>query len=166
MATNGKAAKDEPGGRPPAGGARDSRGARGRRRGRRRRRRLGCFLALLLAVAAAGAAAYGWWVILPYQGYPGIEKLVEVAPGTGAGRILEQLGREGVLSSPLIARAYLVYVLRSPPLQAGEYRVDGPMTFPEVLRKLVRGDVISRSVTIVEGFSLEDVADQLARAGA
>jgi UPF0755 protein len=166
MATNGKAAKDEPGGRPPAGGARDSRSARERRRRRRRRRRLGCFLALLLAVAAAGAAAYGWWVILPYQGYPGNEKLVEVAPGTGAARILEQLGREGVLSSPLIARAYLVYVLRNPPLQAGEYRFAGPMTFPEVLRKLVRGDVISRSVTIVEGFSLEDVADQLAQAGA
>jgi UPF0755 protein len=160
MATNGKAAKDEP------RGSRDSRGAREQRRRRRRRRRLGCVLTLLLAVAAAGAAAYGWWVILPYQGYPGTEKLVEVAPGTGAARILEQLGREGVLSSPLITRAYLVYVLRNPPLQAGEYRFTGPMTFPEVLRKLVRGDVVSRSVTVVEGFSLEDVADQLAQAGA
>jgi UPF0755 protein len=160
MATNGKAAKDEP------RGSRDSRGAREQRWRRRRLRRLGCVLTLLLAVAAAGAAAYGWWVILPYQGYPGTEKLVEVAPGTGAARILEQLGREGVLSSPLITRAYLVYVLRNPPLQAGEYRFTGPMTFPEVLRKLVRGDVVSRSVTVVEGFSLEDVADQLAQAGA
>ncbi|HEY6324194.1 MAG TPA: endolytic transglycosylase MltG [Thermoanaerobaculia bacterium] len=166
MAAKGKAAKDEPGGRSPAGGARDSRGARERRRRRRHRWRLGCVLALLLAVAAAGAAAYGWWVILPYQRYPGTEKLVEVAPGTGAARILEQLGREGVLSSPLIARAYLVYVLRNPPLQAGEYRFAGPMTFPEVLRKLVRGDVVSRSVTVVEGFTLEDVADQLTQAGA
>src|ERR1700720_349365 len=166
MVTNGKAAKDEPGGRSPAGGSRDSRGARERRRRRRRRRRLGCVLALLLAVAAAGAAAYGWWVILPYQGYPGTEKLVEVAPGTGATRILEQLGREGVLSSPPITRAYLIYVLKNPPLQAGEYRFTGPMTLPEVLRKLIRGDVVSRSVTVVEGFSLEDVADQLAQAGA
>lgn len=166
MAANGKAANDDAKGRSPAGGARDSRGARERRRRRRRRWRLGCVLALLLAVAAAGAAAYGWWVILPYQGYPGTEKLVEVAPGTGAARILEQLGREGVLSNPLIARAYLVYVLRNPPLQAGEYRFTGPMTFPEVLRKLVRGDVVSRSVTIVEGFSLEEVADQLTQAGA
>ncbi len=166
MATNGKAAKDEARGRSPAGGARDSRGGRERRQRRRRRWRLGCVLALLLAFAAAGAAVYGWWVILPYQGYPGTEKLVEIAPGTGAARILEQLGREGVLSSPRIARAYLVYVLRNPPLQAGEYRFAGPMTFPEVLRKLVRGDVVSRKVTVVEGFSLEEVADQLAQAGA
>jgi UPF0755 protein len=166
MAANGKAAKGDARGGSAAGDARDSRGARDRRRRRRRRWRLGCVLALLLAVAAAGAVAYGWWVILPYQGYPGTEKLVEVAPGTGAARILEQLGREGVLSSPLIARAYLVYVLRNPPLQAGEYRFVGPMTFPEVLRKLIRGDVVSRSVTVVEGFAMEDIADQLAQAGA
>jgi UPF0755 protein len=127
---------------------------------------VGCVLALLLAGAAAGALAYGWWVVRPYQGYPGAEKLVEVAPGTGAARILEQLGREGVLSSPLVARAYLVYVLRNPPLQAGDYRFASPMTFPEVLRKLIRGDVVSRSVTVVAGFSLEDIANQLAQAGA
>lgn len=166
MAANGNAAKGDGRGRSAAGDARDSRGARDGRRRRRRRWRLGCVLALLLAVAAAGAAAYGWWVILPYQRYPGTEKLVEVAPGTGAARILEQLGREGVLSSPLIARAYLVYVLRNPPLQAGEYRFAGPMTFPEVLRKLIRGDVVSRSVTVVEGFTMEDIADQMAQAGA
>jgi UPF0755 protein len=166
VAANGKEAKGDARGRPPAGGARDSRGGAERRRRRRRRWRLGCVLALLLAVAAAGAIAYGWWVILPYQGYPGTEKLVEVAPGTGAARILGQLSREGVLSSPLIARAYLVYVLRNPPLQAGEYRFAGPMTFPEVLRKLIRGDVVSRRVTVVEGFTMADIADQLAQAGA
>jgi len=166
MATNGKAAKDDARFRPPGGDARDSRGPRERRRRRRRRLRAGCLLALLLAVAAAGAVAYGWWVVLPYQGYPGTEKLVDVAPGTGAARILEQLGREGVLSSPLVARAYLVYVLKNPPLQAGEYRFAGPMTFPDVLRKLIRGDVVSRSVTVVEGFAMVDIADQLAQAGA
>jgi UPF0755 protein len=135
---------------------------------RRRRRRFGCALLLLsLAVlAGAGALAYGWWVLRPYQGYAGTEKLVDVAPGTGAARILEQLRREGVLANPLVTRGYLVYVLKNPPLQAGEYRFSGPMTFPEVLRKLIRGDVVSRTVTVVEGFTLEDIAGQLAQAGA
>jgi UPF0755 protein len=139
-----------------------------RRRSRRRRRGTGCALVLLLALlAAAGAlAACGWWLARPYKGYAGAEKLVDVAPGTGAARILEQLGRAGVLASPLAARVYLVYVLKDPPLQAGEYRFADPMTFPEVLRKLIRGDVVSRTVTVVEGFTLEEVADQLARAGA
>lgn len=140
--------------------------ARDRRR-RRRRSRAGCCLILALGVAAAGgAAAYGWWVARPYQGYAGNEKLVDVAPGTGASRILDQLGREGVLVNPLVARAYLVYVLGNPPLQAGEYRFAGPMTFQQVLRKLIRGDVVSRGVTVVEGFTMEDIANQLAQAGA
>jgi UPF0755 protein len=136
-------------------------------RRRRRRRRIGCALVLLLAaLAAAGAVGFGWWVLRPYQGYAGAEKLVDVAPGSGAGRILEQLRREGVVANPWVARAYLVYVLENPPLQAGEYRFAGPMTFPEVLRKLIRGDVVSRPVTVVEGFTIEDIAAQLAQAGA
>jgi peptidoglycan lytic transglycosylase G len=115
---------------------------------------------------AGALAAYGWWLSQPYKGYAGAEKLVDVAPGTGAARILGQLGREGVLADPRVTRAYLVYVLHDPPLQAGEYRFAGPMTFREVLRKLIRGDVVSRTVTVVEGFSLEEIAGQLAGAGA
>ncbi|HLX09766.1 MAG TPA: endolytic transglycosylase MltG [Thermoanaerobaculia bacterium] len=138
-----------------------------RRNQRRRRRRLGCcLLPLLAALAVAGALGYGWWLWQPYQGYAGTEKLVDVAPGSGAARILDQLGREGVVANPRVARAYLVYVLHDPPLQAGEYRFAGPLAFPEVLRKLIRGDVVSRSVTVVEGFTIEDVAGQLAQAGA
>ncbi|HYL05389.1 MAG TPA: endolytic transglycosylase MltG [Thermoanaerobaculia bacterium] len=137
------------------------------RRRRRRRSRFGCCLVLALAlVAAGGVLAFGWWAARPYQGYAGSEKLVDVAPGTGAARILDELGREGVLATPLVARAYLVYVLRNPPLQAGEYRFAGPMTFQQVLHKLIRGDVVSRGVTVVEGFAIEDIANQLAQAGA
>jgi len=151
----------------PAGGEERRQTRRRRQRRRRRRgRRLGCVLVLLLLAALAAAGALGFWVLRPYQGYAGAEKLVDVAPGTGAARILDQLGREGVLASPLVARAWLVYVLKNPPLQAGEYRFSGPMTFPEVLRKLIRGDVVSRTVTVVEGFALEDIAGQLAQAGA
>jgi UPF0755 protein len=141
---------------------------RGRReRGRRRRRGCGCgVLLLVLALVAGGAGAYIWGLSRPYQGYAGAEKLVDVAPGTGAARILRQLHEEGVLADDLVPRAYLVYVLRDPPLQAGQYRFAGPITFPDVLRKLIRGDVVSRAVTVIPGFMLEDIADQLARAGA
>ena len=136
-----------------------------RRRKRRRRRGCGCALLLLAATLAAGGLGYAWWLSRPYKGYGGPEKLVDVAPGTGAARILGDLQRAGVLASAPAARAYLVYVLKNPPLQAGEYRFAGPMTFPDVLHKLIRGDVISRTVTIVEGFTLEDIAEQLARGG-
>jgi UPF0755 protein len=133
---------------------------------RRARRRAGCVFVVLLLLAAAAVAAGGWWLWQPYQGYAGSEKLVDVAPGTGAARILAQLEHEGVLFDARLTRAYLVWVLKDPPLQAGEYRFAGPTTFQEVLRKLIKGDVISRSVTVVEGLSLAEIADQLARSGA
>jgi UPF0755 protein len=149
--------------------ARDER-RQGPRRRRRVRRRRGCALGLLLllaVLAAAGGAGYGWWWLgRPYQGYTGGEVLVDIAPGSGAARILERLQREGVLANALAARLYLEYVLKDPPLQAGEYRFAGPLTQEQVLRKLIRGDVISRRVTVVEGFTLEDIAEQLAAAGA
>jgi UPF0755 protein len=151
-------------------GSRPHRSKRPDRSRRQRRRRRGCGCAALsVAVLLAGALAIGggwWWLTRPYQGYAGSEKIVDVAPGSGAARILGELQREGVLTNARVARAYLVYALKNPPLQAGEYRFAGPMTLKEVLRKLIRGDVISRRVTIVPGFTLEDVAEQLAQSGA
>jgi UPF0755 protein len=157
------ASKSETG---PGGG----RGKAERSVARRRRRRRGCGAAALLLLlglaAAAGLGFLGWRLSLPYKGYAGPERVVDIAPGSGAARILAQLQGEGVLANDLVARLWLVYRLRNPPLQAGEYRFSGPLTFQEVLRKLIRGEVISRGVTVVEGFSVEEIADQLARAGA
>jgi UPF0755 protein len=131
------------------------------------RRRLGCllFVVLVLGVPAAGGGWLWWQVTRPYQGYPGSERFVTVAPGTGAVHILEQLQHEGVLADAAVARAYLVFVLRNPPIQAGDYRFAGPLTLPQVLRKLIRGEVVTKTATVVPGWAMEEIADQLAAAG-
>jgi UPF0755 protein len=119
---------------------------------------------LLLAAAAAGWAA--WTLERPYRGYAGAEQVVAVQSGAGAAHILAQLEHAGVIPDARVARVYLVYWLRNPPLQAGEYRFSGEANIPQVLAKLIRGDVISHLVTLVEGLTLEETAEQLARAGA
>jgi UPF0755 protein len=120
-----------------------------------------------LGAAAAGlAAAWAWRGLSePFQGYVGGERLVRVEAGSGAGRILERLEAEGVLADAWLARAYLVYRLGDPPLQAGEYRFAGAATAPQVLAKLIRGDVVRHSVTVVEGLTLEETAQHLAASG-
>ncbi len=134
----------------------------------RRKKLLGC-LALLLAAAAAAAAAGAWWstrfLASPYQGYPGDERVVVIAPGTPSTRILEQLEAAGVVADARLLRLYLVLGLGSPPLQAGEYRFAGPATPRRVLDKLIRGEVMDHPVTIVEGLTLEETADALVAAG-
>ncbi|HXO21029.1 MAG TPA: endolytic transglycosylase MltG [Thermoanaerobaculia bacterium] len=126
---------------------------------------LGWLVFLLLLAVPAGLAGYWVWRLQqPYQGYPEAEREVTVEPGTSAVTVLGRLEREGVLVNAGLARVYLVYVLHDPPIQAGDYLFHGPLTMHQVLRKLIRGDVISHRVTLVEGLTLEETAAQLAAA--
>lgn len=125
--------------------------------------------ALLVLLAAAGAAALGWWawqrLHAPYRGFAGEETIVVIEPGTGAAGILDRLEREGVIESAFLTRAWLVYRLDDPPLHAGEYRFAEPASALEVLDRLIRGDVMTHAVTLVEGLTLEETAAALAGAG-
>ncbi len=123
---------------------------------------IGC----LILVVALAAAAGGWWAwtTLHRQLGPG-ERTLLIEPGTDAGSILVRLEKEGLIPDARLARAYLVYGLSDPPLKAGEYRFDDPLSTVEVLDKLIRGDVVLHQVTVVEGLTLEETADTLAQAG-
>ena len=134
----------------------------------RARRWIG-LVALAFLLAAAATAAALWWAKTslerPFQGYPGEERVVLIEEGTTAGRILQRLHAEGILENPTLARLYLVRFLKDPPLQAGEYRFSGPLTVPQVLDRLIRGDVLTYAVTLIEGLTLEEQADHLAKEG-
>ena len=136
----------------------------GRRKGTWKRVAIGLSILLLLLLVPAGRMAWSWWKLQrPYKGYPGPEKQVSVEPGTSASEILQSLEKAGVLADAKLARTYFIYFLREPAIQAGEYLFKGPLTTSQVLRMLVRGEVVSRFVTIIEGLTLEEIADQLAR---
>lgn len=127
---------------------------------------VGLAVLVLLLLIPVGMVAWSWWKLQqPFRSYAGEERLVSIEPGLGASQILQRLESEGVIADADLARAYLVYRLRDPKIQAGEYRFRGPMSTPEVLGKLVRGDVVTRDVTIVEGLTLEETADHLAAKG-
>jgi UPF0755 protein len=132
-----------------------------------RRALLGLFVLLLLfLVPAVGMLGWSWLKLTrPYKGYEEPQRAVTIAPGSAAGQILDKLEREGVIADAKLARSYLIYRLGDPPIQAGEYVFNGPLTTAQVLRKLVRGDVVTRSVTLIEGLTLEEIAEQLSRQG-
>jgi UPF0755 protein len=120
---------------------------------------------LLLFMVPAGLAAWSWLKLQrPYKGYEGTAKTVSIAPGTGVAQILQTLQRQGVLADAKLARAYLIFQ-GEPKIQAGEYRFSGELTTGQVLRKLVKGQIVNRAVTIIEGLTLEETAEQLAREG-
>ncbi len=136
--------------------------------GRARNRRgagLGLGILLLLLLVPAALAAWGWWTLQrPYKGYEGPEQRVLIAPGTGTGRILQTLQRGGVIADARLARVYLIYK-GEPKIQAGEYAFRGELTTAQVLGKLVRGQTVGRTLTIIEGLTLEEIADHLTQEG-
>lgn len=123
-------------------------------------------IAAVLAVVAAGLGGYYSWQKLnePYQGYEG-ERLLSFPSGTSVSTILQQLADNGVILDARLARAYLIYYLDDPPLQAGEYRFSEALSTPQVLDLLVRGQVVTYPMTLIEGLTLEEAAEAIAAAG-
>lgn len=136
--------------------------------GRSRSRRgigMGLGILLLILLVPAALAAWSWWTLQrPYKGYQGAEQRVIIAPGTGTARILQTLQRDGVIADARLARVYLIYK-GEPKIQAGEYAFRGELTTAQVLGKLVRGQTVGRTLTIIEGLTLEEIADHLAQEG-
>ncbi|HXT51681.1 MAG TPA: endolytic transglycosylase MltG, partial [Thermoanaerobaculia bacterium] len=147
--------------------AQKSNGSGSRRK--KRGKRAGAFgrflrrLALLALLLALAVAAAGWWawrsLHQPYVGFRG-EQRVTVEPGASGLAILATLSREGVIRDARLARVWLL-LKGDPPLQAGEYLFRAPLTTPEALDKVIRGDVIAHPVTVPEGLTLEETADRL-----
>lgn len=122
------------------------------------------FSLLLIAVIAAAAGGYWAWRHL-HQPFGGGSRTVTVTPGSGAGAILEDLERAGVIADARLARAYLVYYLDDPALQAGEYVFEGALNTPQALGKLVRGEVVTYPLRVIEGLTRQEVAASIAEQG-
>ncbi|MCG8459627.1 MAG: endolytic transglycosylase MltG [Holophagales bacterium] len=122
---------------------------------------------LLMALGAGLAARWAWQEIHRPLAIPeGSEApVVDIEPGTSVRAILERLEAEGILADALLARLYLVHRLDDPPLRAGEYRFEGPLDTPAVLDRLIRGQVETYPLTLIEGLTYLEVAEAIADAG-
>jgi UPF0755 protein len=118
---------------------------------------------LLAATVAAGAVAFALYRQLTAFrdarfGSPD-EKVVEIAPGTGAHQIIRQLAGARVLADEELAWRYFRWLKRDRrPLRAGEYGFAGPLTPDEVLERLHRGEVKTYQFTVPEGVRMEEIA--------
>ena len=117
---------------------------------------------VLLGLLAAAAAAFWLYtfatrpVALPAQPYE-----FTVKPGASVKAVSRRLAAEGLFAEGesfwILAR-----VLRTPPIHAGTYRLDKPVTPLELLDKLARGDVVMMELRFAEGSTLRQWRAQLA----
>lgn len=125
--------------------------------------RLASVLFLLAIAAGVGIAYWARQQLFTPLLVEGITFRIE--SGLGASEILRRLEQAGALADSRLARLYLIHSLGDPPLKAGEYELSGVLDTPGVLDKLIRGNVITHPVTLIEGLVMEEIADALSQAG-
>lgn len=128
---------------------------------RRKSASLWSSLALVALGAAAAFTLVAWWLIATPFG-PQSETFVDLAPGSGTARMGAALEQAGVIRSRYAFE--LVRLVERGRLQAGEYRFAEPATVFDVYRRIARGDVAVRPLTIPEGSNIYDIAARIEQA--
>ena len=109
-------------------------------------------IAVFAILLGIGAGWFFWRAVrTPYKGYEEQSKRVEVRRGLRTSTILENLQKEGVLRDQWIPLIYMKLLRGRDSLKAGVYQFDKPLSPIDVIDKLVRGDVVLKTITVREG---------------
>ena len=111
---------------------------------------------LLLIAAAAGVA---------WRGVRSLDEPVNVTgplrfkvlPGSPFARVAAELGRQGVVAQPRAWESYARWRGVASAIKAGEYEIEPGITPRGLLEKMVNGQVLLHSLTIVDGWRVQDL---------
>lgn len=129
-------------------------------------------IALVLIVAAVWLVAAGPGNdIDDVQGYQPVETptaepvTVTVESGEGSDAISDELKKSGAIDSATQFRVLVAFLGYGPLLQAGEYEFTRNTPELDAAYRIRRGLVSTKSVTVVEGWRLEEIADAVVAQG-
>src|SRR3989338_9920615 len=81
-----------------------------------------------------------------------------VAKGQGSRDISYNLEHQGFISCAPLFRLYAITIGASHRLQAGDYELSPALSMHQIIKKFVRGDVVKERITVIEGWSVRDIA--------
>ncbi len=121
---------------------------------------------LILCLCLLGAAA-----ALVWRGVQSLDEPLKAAapvrfkvnPGTSFARVAAELSAAGVIANPRVWVWYGRFKGLAPAVKAGEYEVQPGTTPRELLTKMVNGQVLLHSFTIVDGWRVQDMLAALRR---
>lgn len=129
----------------------------------RRAWRFGLVFCVLLLLGAGAAVVWLGIRSLDEPSRLAASLRFKIAPGTSFARVATELAAQGVIANP---RAWVAYArLRhlAPAVKAGEYEIQPGTTPRELLTKMVNGQVLLHSFTIVDGWRVQDMLGALRR---
>ncbi len=120
-------------------------------------------VAALLLIAAAAAVVWRGVHSLDEPLHVAAPLRFKVAPGMGFARVAADLAAQGVVGNPRAWVAFARIEHLAPSVKAGEYEIEPGMTPRELLAKMVNGQVVLHSFTIVDGWRVQDLLGALRR---
>jgi UPF0755 protein len=87
----------------------------------------------------------------------------KVPPGVSFAHVAHDLASQGVVDEPRAWELYARWKRLAPLVKAGEYEIQPGITPRELLAKMVSGQVLLHSFTIVDGWRVADMLDALRR---
>jgi len=99
-----------------------------------------------------------WLVFLPVEQNSDKEVIFSVERGQGSRDIGLNLEKQGLIRLSPVFRVYVLTIGKASGLKAGDYILSPSMNMVQIADKLFSGDVIKEKITIIEGWSLRDIA--------
>ena len=121
--------------------------------------------ASLIALLLAGAGFAGWRALRSFDEPLNVAAplVFKVTAGARFARVAGELGRLGVVPQPRAWALYARWKGLAGAIKAGEYEILPGSTPRSVLDKLVSGQVLLHSLTIVDGWRVEDLLAAMRR---
>lgn len=121
--------------------------------------RVGFVSFVSLAVAIAVVAVYfGYQVLRLPVGSNKAEIIFEVNPGSSLSQISGHLREKGLIRNSRLFQLYATVKGLASKFKVGEYSLSQSMTPDEIIRVIVSGKSIARTITIAEGLNIYDIA--------
>jgi UPF0755 protein len=123
----------------------------------------GCFLFFIFCFWFS----FWFWsgIYEPVSKNPGSVVNFVVERGAGAEKISQNLKEQKIIKNALLFRVYVLLSGDSKKLQAGEYQLSPSMNMSEITEKLLSGKVVKKTITLIEGWDYQDIADYLKEKG-
>ena len=123
-------------------------------------------IAVALVVALLGAASTVVWSALRSLDVPlrvTSPARFNVPAGASFAHVAKQLAAQGIVTQPKVWILYARLKGLAPAVKAGEYEIPPGTTPRELLMKMVNGQVLLHSFTIVDGWRVQDLLEAMRR---
>ena len=127
-------------------------------------------LCVIVVVTGVVMAAFNWVdrnFFAPVDAEDATPVTFVVSSGNSLTRVANNLESQGLIRNRTVFKYYADFLGYGQKIQAGEYQVSRNMGMQEIMKLLTTGDgnPITRNITIIPGWTVQDMADYLVKQG-